>query len=171
MSHRDRSPVRTPSPRQPSGKHHWNQWSPYNLTLGSWNKLLVRLAGGELALPTEPRFFLRSVTNGVFLGLSPLACLVRDTSFSALSPTWLHRYYLNWTELDNDITEFNNEMPLTENWKNLILSFYIINTLFYNFYTVQLLWHNLYCSKHYINKGDLTWLDQDGRYATARCLD
>ncbi len=26
--------------------------------------------------------------------------------------TWLHRY-LNWTELDDDITEFNNEMPLT----------------------------------------------------------
>ncbi len=25
--------VRTPSPRQPSGKDHWNQLSPYNLTL------------------------------------------------------------------------------------------------------------------------------------------
>ncbi len=33
MSPRDRSPVRTPSPRQPSGKDHWNQLSPYNLTL------------------------------------------------------------------------------------------------------------------------------------------
>ncbi len=33
MSPRDRSPVRTSSPRQPSGKDHWNQWSPYNLTL------------------------------------------------------------------------------------------------------------------------------------------
>ncbi len=22
-----------PSPRQPSGKDHWNHWSPYNLTL------------------------------------------------------------------------------------------------------------------------------------------
>ncbi len=30
MSPRDRSPVRTSSPRQPSGKDHWN---PYNLTL------------------------------------------------------------------------------------------------------------------------------------------
>ncbi len=33
MSPRDRSPVRTSSPRHPSGKDHWNQWSPYNLTL------------------------------------------------------------------------------------------------------------------------------------------
>ncbi len=33
MSHRDRSPVRTSSPRQPSGKDHWNQWSAYNPTL------------------------------------------------------------------------------------------------------------------------------------------
>ncbi len=29
MSPRDRSPVKTTSPRQPSGKDHWNQWSPY----------------------------------------------------------------------------------------------------------------------------------------------
>ncbi len=33
MSSRDRSPVKISSPRQPSGKDHWNQWSPYNLTL------------------------------------------------------------------------------------------------------------------------------------------
>ncbi len=33
MSPRDRSPVRTSSPRQPSGKDHWNQWSPYTLNL------------------------------------------------------------------------------------------------------------------------------------------
>ncbi len=40
---------------------------------------------------------------------------------------WLHRYYLNWTELDDDITEFNNEMPLTEKWafKLVILHYYI----------------------------------------------
>ncbi len=33
MSPRDRSPVWTLSHRQPSGKDHWKQWSPYNLTL------------------------------------------------------------------------------------------------------------------------------------------
>ncbi len=35
--------------------------------------------------------------------------------FPAIPSTWLHRYYLNWTELEDDITKFNNEMPLTEN--------------------------------------------------------
>ncbi len=33
MSPRDRSPVRTPSPRHPSGKDPWNQWTTYTLTL------------------------------------------------------------------------------------------------------------------------------------------
>ncbi len=46
--------------------------------------------------------------------------------------------------MDDDITEFNNEMPLTENGR-LILSFYISDTLFSYFGIVQLLWHNLYC--------------------------
>ncbi len=63
-----------------------------------------------------PRFFCSFSHRWSFgsLQLSPLACLVGDTSFPAISPTWLHRYYLYWTELDDDITEFNNEMPLTE---------------------------------------------------------
>ncbi len=47
---------------------------------------------------------------------------------------------LNWTELDDDFTEFNNEMPLTEKGR-LILSFYISDTLFSYFDIVQLLWH------------------------------
>ncbi len=63
------------------------------------------------------------------LSLSPLACLVGDTSFPAISPTWLHRYYLNWTKLDNAITEFNNEMHSADNWVlNLVILHY---------------WHNL----------------------------
>ncbi len=33
MSPRDRSPVRTSSPRHPSGKDPWNQWTTNNLTL------------------------------------------------------------------------------------------------------------------------------------------
>ncbi len=48
--------------------------------------------------------------------LSPLACSVGDTSFPAQSSTWLHRYYLNWTKLDNAITKFNNEMHSADNW-------------------------------------------------------
>ncbi len=85
-----------------------------------------------------PRFFSLFCHRWSFgsLSLSPLACLVGDTLFPVISPTWLHRYYLNWTELDNDITEFNNEMPLTQN-----LSCFDI---------VQLLWHNLYCVNLYL---------------------
>ncbi len=96
----------------------------------SWNKLLVCLAGGELA----PRLSL--VSPKVFspfhhrlsfgsLPLSPLACLVGDTSFPAISQTWLHRYYLNWTELDDAITKFNNEMLSIENVMfNLVILHY-----------------------------------------------
>ncbi len=32
---------------------------------------------------------------------------------------WLHRYYLNWTELDDAITKLNNEMP----WLDFMLRF------------------------------------------------
>ncbi len=78
-----------------------------------------------------PRFFSPFCHQWSFgsLPLSPLACLVGDTSFPAISSTWLNRNFLNWTELDDAITEFNNEIPLTENWV-LIWSFYIIDTIF-----------------------------------------
>ncbi len=68
------------------------------------------------------------------LPLSPLACLVGDTSFPAISSTWLNRNYLNWTELDDDITEFNDELPLTENWVfNLVILHY--------WHTIFLFWY------------------------------
>ncbi len=146
MSPRDRSPVRTPSPRKPSGKDHWNQLSPYNLTCCSWNKLLVSSGQWRTGPPTEPGFsqgfFLHSVTDGLCsLPLSPMVSLVGNTSFPAISPTWLHKYYLTWTELDDAITEFNNEMPSTENWVfNLVILHY-----WHYFPIVQLLWHNLSC--------------------------
>ncbi len=123
MSPRDRSPVKTLSPRQPSGQDLGNQMSPLH-------KLLVRLARGELApwlSLVSPKVFSPFCRRWSFgsLPLSPLACLVGDTSFPAISSTRLHRYYLNWTELDDDIIEFNNEMPLTENWVfNLIILHY-----------------------------------------------
>ncbi len=74
-----------------------------------------------------PRFFSPFCHQWSFgsLPLSPLACLVGDTSFPAISSTWLNRNFLNWTELDDAITEFNNEMPLTENWVlNLVILHY-----------------------------------------------
>ncbi len=87
----------------------------------SWNKLLVCLAGGELAPRlslVSPKVFSPFCHRWSFgsLPLSPLACLVGDTSFPAISSTSLHRYYLNWTELDDAITKFNNEMPSAEYW-------------------------------------------------------
>ncbi len=79
MSPRDRSPVRTSSPRQPSGKDHWNQWNPYNLTLLQLEQTTgssgQRGTAPPPAPPTEPGFsqgfFLRSVTDGV---LVPCCC-------------------------------------------------------------------------------------------------
>ncbi len=56
MSPRDRSPVRTLSPRQPSGKDHWNQWSPYNLTLLK----LEQTTGSSGQRRTAPRLSLVS---------------------------------------------------------------------------------------------------------------
>ncbi len=85
MSSRDRSPVRTLSPRQPSGKDHWNQWSPYNLTLLQLEQTTGSSGQRGTGPLTEPGFsqvfFLHSVTDGVLesLLLSPLACLVGDT--------------------------------------------------------------------------------------------
>ncbi len=103
MSPRDRSPVRTPSPRHPSGKDPWNQWTTYTLTLLQLEQTAGSSGRRRTGPLTEPGFsqvfFLRSVTDGGFgsLPLSPLACLVGDTSFPAISSSWLHRYYLNWT--------------------------------------------------------------------------
>ncbi len=45
------------------------------------------------------------------------------------SSTWLHRYYLNWTKLDNAITKFNNEMHSADNW--------VLNPVILHY------WHNL----------------------------
>ncbi len=52
-----------------------------------------------------------------------------QSSFPAISSTWLHRYYLNWTELDNAITKFNNEMHSADNW--------VLNPVILHY------WHNL----------------------------
>ncbi len=133
MSPRDRSPVRTSSPRQPLGKDPWNQWTTYtDFAAVGTNYWFVWPEGNW---PPDwawflPRFFLHSVTDGVFvpLPLSPLACSVGDTSLAAQSSTWLHRYYLNWTKLDNAITKFNNEMHSADNWVlNPVILHYWLN--------------------------------------------
>ncbi len=149
--------------RQRSLTHRWApetdlQWGPRHLeshrgktpgTSGplilwlwcSWNKLLVRLAP-RLSLVSPKVFspFCHRWSLGS-LPLSPLACVVGESSFPAISSTWLNRYYLNWTELDDGITKFNNEMPSAE---FQILSFYIIDTIFL-FWYCAVLCYNLYC--------------------------
>ncbi len=109
------TPVRTSSPRHPSGKDPWNQWTTYTLTLLQLEQTTDSLAGGELAPRlslVSPKVFSPFCHRWSFrsLPLSPLAFLVGDTSLAAQSSTWLHRYYLNWTKLDNAITKLNYEM-------------------------------------------------------------
>ncbi len=66
-NYRVRTPVRTPSPRQPSGKDHWNQWSPYNLTLLQLEQTTGSSGRRGTAPPTEPGF-----SQGFFSVLSPM---------------------------------------------------------------------------------------------------
>ncbi len=114
----------------------------------SWNKLLICLAGGELAPRlslVSPKVFSPFCHRWSFrsLPLSPLACSVGDTSFPAQSSTWLHRYYLNWTKLDNATTKFNNEMHSADNW--------VLNPVILHYWQICLFWYcavlcyNLYC--------------------------
>ncbi len=94
----------------------------------------------------SPKVFFSILSSMEFGSLprSPLACLVGDTSFPAILSTWLNRNYLNWTELDNAITEFNNEMSLTENWVfNLVILHY-----WHTIFPILILcscFDNLYC--------------------------
>ncbi len=133
MSPRDRSPVRTSSPSHPSGKDPWNQWTTYTLTLLQLEQTTDSSGWRGTGPPTEPGF-----SQGFFSILSPMefsflaavaSGLVGDTSFPAKSSTWFHRYYLNWTKLDNAITKFNNEMHSADNW--------VLNTVILHY------WHNL----------------------------
>ncbi len=145
-----------PWPSAESRTHRWApetdlQWGPRHLDIHrgktpgtsgpltlwlccSWNKLLIRLAGGELAPRlslVSPKVFSPFCHRWSFgsLPLSPLACSVGDTSFPAQSSAWLHRYYLNWTKLDNAITKLNNEMHSAHNW--------VLNPVILHY------WHNL----------------------------
>ncbi len=120
----------------------WDQDTLQLTFTAVWNKLLVHLARRELAPPTEPGF-----SQGFFSVLSPMEFWFLAVVASGLL-SWGHFIssditdliaqilILNWTELDNDITEFNNEMPLTQK----LACFDIM----------QLLWHNLYCVNLYL---------------------
>ncbi len=67
MSSRDRSPVRTLSPRHPSGKDPWNQWTTYTLTLLQLEQTTDSSGRRGTGPPTEPGF-----SQGFFSILSPM---------------------------------------------------------------------------------------------------
>ncbi len=56
MSPRDRSPVRTSSPRHPSGKDPRNQWTTYTLTLLQLEQTTDSSGRRGTGPPTEPGF-------------------------------------------------------------------------------------------------------------------
>ncbi len=137
MSSRDRSPVRTSSSRQPSGKDPWNSGA-LTLTLLQLEQTSGSSGRRGTAPPTEPGFsqgFFSVLTLMEFWFLAAVASglLSWDTSFPAISLTWLHRYYLNWTDLDDAITKFNNEMPSTEN--------IVFNLVIFHWHTIFLVWY------------------------------
>ncbi len=62
-----RSSVRNPSPGQPSGRDHWKQLSPYNLTLLQLEQTAGLSGLVENWSPTKP-----SLSQGFFSFLSPM---------------------------------------------------------------------------------------------------
>ncbi len=62
-----RSPVRTSSPRHPSGKDPWNQWTTYTLTLLQLEQTTDLSGRRGTGPPTEPGF-----SQGFFSILSPM---------------------------------------------------------------------------------------------------
>ncbi len=98
---------------RPWRRADWNQWTTYNMILLQLEQTTGLSGRRGTGPPTEPGF-----SQGFFSILSPMEFwfLATDTSFPAISSTSLHRYYLNWTELDDAITKFNNEMPSAEYW-------------------------------------------------------
>ncbi len=144
MSPRDRSPVRTPSPRQPSRKDHWYPVESLQSDFAAvgTNFWFVWPEGNW---PPDwawflPRFFLRSVTDGV---LVPCRRRLWLAYFGTLHFQQNHRldcrYYLNWTEMDDAITKFNNEI-WTEKWVlNLVILHYWHTLLLFWYCAVALL--------------------------------
>ncbi len=132
MSPRDRSPMRTPSPRQPSGKY-----IPIWLCC-SCNKLLVLLVRGELPPPDWawflPRFFFSILSPMEFWFLAAVASGLFGCFISSNIVDFIAKilFKLNWAGW------FHHWIPIMKflqlKLECLILSFYIINTIFLFWY-------------------------------------
>ncbi len=115
---RDRAPVRTSSPRHPSGKDPWNQWTTYTLTLLQLEQTTDLSGRRGTGPPTEPGF-----SQGFFSILSPMEFSFLAAVASGLL-SWGH--FISSTiidliaqilfKLDNAIPKFNNEMHSADNW-------------------------------------------------------
>ncbi len=102
MSPRHRSPVRTPLPRQPSGKDLWNQLSPYNLTLPQLEQTAGSSGQRGTGPPTEPGF-----SQSLFSILSPMAFWFLAAVASGL---------LSWGHLiSSDIIDLIAQIPFQLN--------------------------------------------------------
>ncbi len=133
MSPRDRSPVRTSSPRHPSGKDPWNQWTTYTLTLLQLEQTTGSSGRRGTAPPTEPGF-----SQGFFSILSPMEFWFLAAVASGLL-SWGHFISRNIIDLisqilfklklDNAITKLNNEMHSADKW--------VLNPVILHY------WHNL----------------------------
>ncbi len=145
MSPRDRSPVRTSSPRHPSGKDPRNQWTTYTLTLLQLEQTTDLSGRRGTGPPTEPGF-----SQGFFSILSPMEFSFLAAVASGLL-SWGH--FISSTiidliaqilfKLDNAITKFNNEMHSADNW--------VLNPVILHYWQICLFWYcavlcyNLYC--------------------------
>ncbi len=98
MSPRDRSPVRTSSPRHPSGKDPRNQWTTYTLTLLQLEQTTGSSGQRGTGPPTESGFsqgfFLHSVTDGVFV---PCRCRLWLAQLGTLH--FQHNHRLDCTDI------------------------------------------------------------------------
>ncbi len=87
-------PSEDPSPRQPSGKDPWNQWSSYNLTLLQLEQTTGSSGQRGTAPPTEPGF-----SQGFFSVLSPMEFLFLAVVASGLL-SWGHFISSNIIDLN-----------------------------------------------------------------------
>ncbi len=110
MSPRDRSPVRTPSPRQPLGKHHWNQLRPYNLTFLKLEQTNGSSGQRGTGPQTEPGF-----SKGFLSILSPMEFWF----LAAVASGLLSLGTLNFQRYHGYITKLNNAFrnAWKFNWK------------------------------------------------------
>ncbi len=118
MSPRDRSPVRTSSPRHPSGKDPRNQWTTYTLTLLQLEQTTDssgrRGTGPRLSL-VSPKVFFSILSPMEFSFLAAVASGLLGWGHF-ISSTIIDLIAQILFKLNYATTKFNNEMHSADNW-------------------------------------------------------